>query len=122
MKRFFTAVALCAGLAGGSGVALAVDHFGAIALSPSTGAAGWSANYPTEFAAEVAARGFCGQPDCVAEMWFNNTCAAIAEGSNNLAGWSWNASEADAAYDAWEECVATGAANCHVVGQVCSKG
>ncbi len=102
--------------------ALAFDHFGAIAMSSSTGATGYSYNYPNEIAAENAARAFCGQFDCVSVMWFNNACGAIAEGFGNLAGWSWNENEANAAYSAFEECTATGAAGCHVVAQVCSEG
>ena len=83
MKRILASLAVLTLLAG---PALA-DSYGAIAYSPSTGAAGWSYAYNSRGDAETAARRNCDSSanDCRIAIWFRNGCGAVAVG--NRGGW-----------------------------------
>ncbi|MFM9376505.1 DUF4189 domain-containing protein [Gordonia sp. VNK21] len=56
----------------------AYDYYGALALSPSTGATGRAWDYPSESQAANAAQGACGYTDCRVVTTFVNGCGAIA--------------------------------------------
>lgn len=69
------------------GQSFASDFHGAIAISPSNKAMGWSYDYKTRWQAENAALRKCGQyaNDCRIATWFRNSCGAIAVGA--YGGW-----------------------------------
>jgi hypothetical protein len=82
----------------GASSAVAADNFGAIAYSPSTGAYGWSYDYPSRSAAENVALANCRKRagDCVIPIWFRNACGALAVGSNGYgSGWGTSRSIAE---------------------------
>lgn len=71
------------------GVSAAMSHadsFGAISLSPETGATGWSHDYNSRREAERVAQSHCfgNADDCRVAIWFKNGCGAVARGPD---GW-----------------------------------
>jgi hypothetical protein len=94
------------------------DEYGAIAYSPSTGAAGWSWNYATRNAAENRALLECekysGKQDCFIAVWVRNAWAALAKASNLAYGWAWNTDKSKAQTNALENCSKYGM-NCSLV-------
>ncbi len=74
------------------------NRFGAIAYSPSTGAHGWSYDYPSREEAERVAVANCAQHarDCNVPIWFQNACGALAVGPAGYgSGWAINQSLAE---------------------------
>ncbi len=82
--------------------------FGAIAYSPSTGAAGWSYNYATRDAAENRALRECesssGKGDCFVAVWVRDAWASLARAANLAYGWAWNTDKCTAQINALQEC------------------
>jgi len=66
----------------------AVNYYGALALSPSTGATGRAWDYPNSREANSAANGACGYTDCRVVASFVNGCGAIAS-SPSYWGYGW---------------------------------
>jgi len=97
--------------------------YGAIAYSPSTGATGWSNKNDTRTEAENAALAECltEATDCAIEVWFDDTCGALAVGDNGTSfGLGETARSAQLA--ALNECRKGGGRNCEVKESVCSRG
>ena len=96
-------IALCTGFASGPAMA---ENYGAIAYSPSTGAHGWSYDYPSRGAAENVALQGCRQHagDCLVPIWFRDACGALAVGSNNGYGTGWGTSRGLAESYALQSC------------------
>jgi hypothetical protein len=93
MRTFLAACFSVLAIIVGTGDALARDNFGAIAYSPSSGAHGWSYDYPSRAVAEEVALTNCRQHagDCVVPIWFRNACGALAVGSSGYgSGWGTN--------------------------------
>jgi serine/threonine-protein kinase len=80
------------------------SRYGAIAMSPSTGACGVSWDYSTRTKAENRAIQECGQGDCAIRVWFRNACGALAVGSNLQWGVAWAGTYAEASTLALNEC------------------
>ena len=103
-----TAAAYCGG----------ADEYGAIAYSPSTGAAGWSFDYATRGAAENRAlrecERFSGQGDCLVKVWVRNAWASLARATNRAYGWAWNTNRSLAERNALVECSRRGL-GCNIV-------
>ncbi|WP_448223211.1 DUF4189 domain-containing protein [Gordonia iterans] len=59
----------------------AVNYYGALALSPSTGATGRAWDYQDTVSARNAARAACGYTDCRVVVAMVNGCGAIAKSS-----------------------------------------
>ncbi|MGV9415847.1 DUF4189 domain-containing protein [Nocardia sp. NPDC003693] len=57
------------------------QNYGAIALSPSTGRIGYSADYGNTNAAQDGAMSECRNNDCRVVAWFSNGCGAVAYSS-----------------------------------------
>ncbi|MEU0545336.1 DUF4189 domain-containing protein [Nocardia sp. NPDC005978] len=57
------------------------QNYGAIALSPSTGRIGYSADYGNTNAAQDGAMSECSYNDCRVVAWFSNGCGAVAYSS-----------------------------------------
>jgi len=118
MKSALTAmVLLCAGTA----VAHA-DSFGAISLSPATGATGWSHDYSSRWEAEDVAQSHCykNADDCRVAIWFKNGCGAVARGPD---GWGadWAAGSRQAQRAALASC-SNHSYGCQVIRWQCSGG
>lgn len=66
------------------------ESYGAIALSPTSGATGWSHSFSTRRGAEQQALDGCYRhaSDCRTAIWFRNACGAVATGRRGWgAGW-----------------------------------
>jgi len=70
--------------------AAAANYYGALALSPSTGATGRALDYPDWSSASNAALSWCGYTDCKVVVRMRNACGAIAK-SNSYWGYGWAA-------------------------------
>ena len=83
------------------------NKYAAIALSKSTGACGWSANYGNRSNAEARAVQECDEEtaatDCATVIWVYNQCAALAA-NNRGYGWSSGATRASAENSAIAQC------------------
>lgn len=68
----------------------AANYHGAIAISPSSKAMGWSYDYKSRWQAENAALRECYKhaSDCRIATWFRNACGAVAVGE--YGGWGAN--------------------------------
>jgi hypothetical protein len=110
------AVCLAAGIAGAH-----ADSFGAISLSPSTGASGWSHDFTSRWQAEDAAQTYCyrNARDCRVAIWFKNSCGAVARGPDGGWGADWAEDSRSAQRAALAAC-SRHSYNCRVVRWQCS--
>ena len=86
MKRMTVFAMLAAAMIAGNATAARADSFGAISLSPGSGATGWSHSYSSRWEAEEVAQSNCYDyaGDCRVAIWFKNACGAVARGPD---GW-----------------------------------
>lgn len=86
--------------------ASAKNYYGAIAISPSSKAMGWSYNYGSKWKANQRALAKCRQyaSDCKIATWFRNACGAVAIGSNGGWGASWGRNVSQAKWKAKKTC------------------
>lgn len=84
----------------------AKNKFGAIAISPSSKAMGWSFNYNSKWKANQVALKKCRKyaSDCKIGVWFRNACGAIAVGNNGGWGANWGHSVKNAKWKAKKTC------------------
>ena len=100
--------------------------YGAIAYSASTKKFGSSWGLSTQGEAESRAIHECtllakAEGDCIAHLWFYNSCGAIASGDDEAVSWGQNAREAAARQYALSGCVKNGGINCEVITSQCSR-
>ena len=97
--------------------AQAQDQYGAIALSPSSNALGWSYGMGSRAHAEKAAQNKCSQHagDCRVVTWFRNSCGAVA-----LGGGRWGASSGNTRAIAESKAANACGNSCSVARWVCS--
>lgn len=100
----------------------AQNYYGAIAYSKSTGAYGYSGDYPTRAIAEERALSECRArgSGCEVVIWFRNACAALATAGNGARGWAWSPTKAKAERSALEYCKKHGGRDCVVLCWSCS--
>lgn len=100
----FTLTALMISLS--SSLAFAGDKYGAIAISPSTKALGWSYNYNSNSYAKSVALAHCRKhaSDCKIASWFRNACGAIAIGNSGGWGADWGRNIKQAKWKALKRC------------------
>lgn len=98
------------------------QNWGAIAYSPTTGAAGWSSQHANEVDAELTALGFCDQNagDCVSAITFHDACGAVAAGDGVGWGADWGLDGEIAQDEALTACYAHGNSSCSIVRWQCS--
>ena len=86
--------------------AFAANYHGAIAISPSSKALGWSYDYRSRYAAERAALRECRQHanDCRIATWFRNACGALSIGDNGGWGAHWGRNIHQAKYKSKRMC------------------
>ena len=94
MPVFRSLIVIFLALIGSVPAASAQDAFGAIAYSPSTGAYGYSYDFPSRAAAEAGAFNDCSKHNsgCQVVLWFKNACGSLAVGANGGWGTAWAAS------------------------------
>ena len=98
-------------------------YYGAIAVSPQTGATGYSWDYSSKQAAVKAAirscEGYAGTGDCRGLVWFKNACGAIA---GNGRGWGsgWGTNRNIASSYALQSCGKYGS-GCKTIRTVCTS-
>lgn len=118
-KRLLVATLLFVFL--GTSVVAYADEFGAIAYSKRTQRYGWATGKRSRTRAENAALEQCDRNDCKIEVWFRDTCAALATGSDGqVTGWAYNDSLREAKERAVRECRERDGERCHVVIAKCS--
>ena len=102
--------------------ASAEDTWGAIALSPSTGAIGYSYRHQTEDDAGYDAYNRCSgyADDCEVVVNFVNACGAVAYGRGGGYGVAWNADGNAAQRRALSECQAR-TTQCKILRWQCSN-
>ncbi len=100
----------------------AQNYYGAIAYSKSTGAYGYSGDYPTRAIAEERALSECRArgSGCEVVIWFRNACAALATAGNGARGWAWAPTRAKAEGSALDYCRKHGGQDCVVLCWSCS--
>lgn len=98
--------------------------YGAIAYSPSTGFTGWSNKQDSREEAESVAFEECSASatDCVVEVWFDDTCAALSAGEKGRPTWALGGTAREAQVNALEKCRGEGGRTCEVKESVCSRG
>ena len=97
------------------------DSFGAISLSPATGATGWSHDYTSRWEAEEVAQSHCDRnaDDCRTAIWFKNGCGAVARGADGGWGANWAAGRRQAQRAALSSC-SNHSDSCRVIRWQCS--
>ncbi|MET9024632.1 MULTISPECIES: DUF4189 domain-containing protein [Nocardia] len=88
--------ATCAVVGAPAGAAHAATYYGALALSPSTGAVTSAVDYASAAAADAAARAQCGVTDCQTVVQFWNACGSVVRGADGKHGWAWGPTRAEA--------------------------
>jgi hypothetical protein len=100
--------------------------YGAIAYSASTKKYGSSWGRSTQREAESRAIHECillakAERDCIAHVFFYNSCGAIASGDDEVVSWGRNDRESQAQQDALSGCVKNEGKNCEVITSQCSQ-
>jgi Domain of unknown function (DUF4189) len=100
--------------------ARADDYFGAIAYSPSSGADGYSFDYPSQGEAEERALAECNSrgEGCQSVLWFRNACGALAVGPDGW-GTGWAEDQGTAEQNALDSCKEH-SNNCSVTRWACT--
>lgn len=126
-RRIALAVALTVtALASAPTAVFAQQYYGAISLSPSSGALGWGFDYPTPQGAEEAAIRNCRKfarefgRDCRIAEVFQNGCGAIAMGDRGYGSAS-SSSRTKAEQDSLEICRSE-SRNCTIMRWICTSG
>ena len=90
-----------AGTAVGAGTTnAAVDLYGALAVSQSSGTVASAINHNSVGAADKAAVEQCRKSDCRVVVHFANACGAVAQGADHRFGWAWGPTRVEAERDA----------------------
>jgi putative alpha-1,2-mannosidase len=122
LRRLLAVSMMAAGLIGGTGITAPTAGalgWGAIAISPDTGKAGYSQGFNSATEAEQAAVGLCKARDCRAVVNFTKACGAVAQAPNASWAWGWDYSSPGAQKKALISCSQYGP-GCRVVGWICS--
>ena len=98
------------------------DRYGAIAYSRRTGHYGWANRAESRVGAERRALEKCEGRDCKIEVWFHNSCGALATGEEGeIVGWAHDSSLEEAREHALRNCRHEGGHRCQVRASVCSR-
>jgi len=120
MLMRIVAVGALAALLGTSAIARG-DRYGAIAYSPRTGHYGYADNARSRGGAERLALENCEGRDCKVQVWFYNSCGALATGEGGrIFGWAHDTSLREAKESAVEQCRSRGGRRCRVVISACT--
>ena len=122
LRPLVLALAAIAALAFAGGPAHAQGIYGALAISPSTGAYGFGYNYDTDAQARDRAMSECRKhaQDCRVYTTFQRQCIAIARASNNAFGWALGYAADERGERALNECAGRNGNDCKIVTRFCS--
>ena len=97
--------------------------YGAIALSPATGAWGDAFGYGSRAGAEQRALGECARRarDCTVAVWFKDQCGAVATAGGGVWASGLGSTRAAASADAMKDCGLRGTKGCQTRHAVCSR-
>ncbi|HYM62506.1 MAG TPA: DUF4189 domain-containing protein [Thermoanaerobaculia bacterium] len=99
-----------------------MDRYGAIAYSKRTGHYGYSSRALSRGEAEDRALRNCEGRDCRIEVWFRNSCGALATGSDGyVTGWAHDTSASEARERALRECRDRDGRRCRVIIWTCAR-
>ena len=122
MRVQIAAVGLLSVLLGTSAIAHDDDRYGAIAYSRRTGHYGYSNRSDSRARAERRALESCEGRDCKIEVWFRNSCGALATSENGqTTGWAHDTRLRDAKETAVQQCREQGGHRCRIVVSACSR-
>ncbi|HSY50167.1 MAG TPA: DUF4189 domain-containing protein [Thermoanaerobaculia bacterium] len=98
------------------------DRYGAIAYSRHTGHYGVSDRAESRERAERRALDKCEGRDCKIEVWFRNSCGALATGEDgDIVGWAHDNHLDDAKEHAVRNCRNNGGHRCRVIISACAR-
>jgi hypothetical protein len=98
------------------------DRYGAIAYSRHTGHYGYWKGAESRAGAERHALEACEGRDCRVEVWFRNSCGALATGEDGrIIGWAHDVRLGEAQEQALQNCRHEGGRRCRVVISACSR-
>jgi serine/threonine-protein kinase len=121
MLKRIAAVSVLVVLVGTAAIARG-DRYGAIAYSLRTGHYGYADNAATRAGAERRALDLCERRDCKIEVWFLNSCGALATSENGqYFGWAHDTSLREAKEIAVRNCRREGGRGCRVLVSACSR-
>jgi hypothetical protein len=122
MKPIAVVLSVAAALLSFAAPAAAQGVYGALAISPSTGAYGFGSNYDTAAAARDRAMTECRKhaQDCQVYAQFQRQCIAVARASNNAFGWAYGFAADERGERALNECAGRNGNDCKVVTRFCS--
>ncbi len=122
MKPIAAALSVAAALLSFAAPAAAEGVYGALAISPSTGAYGYGYNYDTPAAARDRAMTECRKhaQDCQVYAQFQRQCIAVARASNNAFGWAYGFAADERGERALNECAGRNGNDCKVITRFCS--
>lgn len=121
-KTIAIVVAALAALLFAGAPAQAQGVYGALAISPSTGAYGFGYNYDTAAGARDRAMTECRKhaQDCQVYTQFQRQCIAIARAANNAFGWALGYTGEERTERALNECAGRNGTDCKIVTRFCS--
>jgi serine/threonine-protein kinase len=122
MKPIAVVLSVAAALLSFAAPAAAQGVYGALAISPSTGAYGFGYNYDTSAAARDRAMTECRKhaQDCQVYAQVQRQCIAVARASNNAFGWAYGFAADERGERALNECAGRNGNDCKVVTRFCS--
>lgn len=118
MKKYLFGITALFCIASSPAVAW-VNTFGAIAISPSTGAHGYTWGRWNILDAQLGARLNCGVADCFVAVTVTNACASVAMGFGGQYGWAIRGNATAAAFGALTNC-SMRTPNCVTAATVCT--
>jgi hypothetical protein len=122
MLKRIAAVGVLVVLVGTAAIARDDDRYGAIAYSRRTGHYGYSDRAATRIGAERRAMELCEGRDCKVEVWFRNSCGALATSENGrIFGWAHDTSLREAKAIAVRNCRNEGGRGCRVLISACTR-
>ena len=122
MLKRIALVGVVALLLGTAAIARDDDRYGAIAYSRHTGHYGYWHGAESRAGAERRAREACDRRDCRVEVWFRNSCGALASGEDSeIFGWGHDVSLGEAKEIAIRNCRREGGRHCRVLVSSCAR-
>jgi len=122
MSKRIALVCIATLLLGTAAIARDNDRYGAIAYSRRTGRYGYWKGAESRGGAERHAIEACEARDCKIEVWFRNSCGALATGEGGkVTGWAHDTNLHEAEEQAVRACRNEGGHHCHVLISSCSR-
>jgi hypothetical protein len=122
MSKRIAIVCVVTVLLGTAAIARDNDRYGAIAYSRRTGHYGYWKGAESQAGAERHALDACARRDCKIEVWFRNSCGALATGEGGqVVGWAHDNNLREAEEQAVRACRNEGGHRCKVLISSCAR-